>query len=133
MSSGAAFPEAQPVADPAAALALRAGAERFVALRGFLIAFSREWLGMIGMAVLLLTVVAAIFAPWLAPHSPAKIDPLHVLQRPNAAHLLGTDGLGRDVLSRVIYGSRVSLYSGFIVVAISMIGGTLIGLVAGYA
>jgi peptide/nickel transport system permease protein len=133
MSDRAALPVGPAASEPELTLGLRGRPERFVALRGFLAAFAHEWLGMIGVALLLLTVAGAVFAPWLAPYAPAKIDPIHVLQSPSSAHWLGTDGLGRDVLSRVIFGSRVSLYSGFIVVAISMMGGTLIGLVAGYA
>lgn len=88
---------------------------------------------MIGIVLLSLTVIAAIGAPWLAPYDPNKIDPLRVLESPGAQHWLGTDGLGRDVLSRILYGARVSLYSGFLVVSVSMVIGTVIGLVAGYA
>lgn len=132
MSNRAALVDAPSAAD-APALPVAVQPHRFVALRGFAAAFAHEWLGMLGLLVLLLVVVGAVFAPWLAPASPSKIDPLHLLQAPSRHHLLGTDGLGRDVLSRVIYGSRVSLYSGFLVVSVSMLGGTLIGLVAGYA
>lgn len=101
--------------------------------RQFMRAYSRQWLGMIGLALLALTVVSAIFAPWIAPYDPVKIDPIHLLERPSAKHLMGTDGLGRDVFSRLVYGARISLYSGFIVVSVSMLLGTAIGLVAGYA
>ncbi|MEO9254556.1 MAG: ABC transporter permease [Tepidiformaceae bacterium] len=100
---------------------------------GFLATFRRQRLGMIGIVLLSLTVIAAIGAPWLAPYDPNKIDPLRVLESPGAQHWLGTDGLGRDVLSRILYGARVSLYSGFLVVSVSMVIGTVIGLVAGYA
>lgn len=103
---------------------------RFV---GFLSAFRRQRLGIVGVMLLSLTVIAAIGAPWIAPYSPNKIDALHVLQSPGMHHLLGTDSLGRDVFSRILYGARVSLYAGFVVVSVSMIIGTAIGLVAGYA
>lgn len=102
-------------------------------LLGFLATFRRQRLGMIGVAMLSLTVIAAIGAPWLAPYDPDKIDPLNVLQSPGLKHWLGTDGLGRDVFSRILYGARVSLYSGFLVVSVSMVIGTVIGLVAGYS
>src|SRR5215216_2002072 len=102
-------------------------------LRRFLHSYRRQWLGVIGATLLSFVVVAAAFAPWIAPYSPNKIDPIHLLEPPSGEHLLGTDGLGRDVFSRIVYGSRVSLYSGFLVVSISMVLGTLIGLVAGYA
>ncbi len=105
----------------------------FYALRHFVTSFRRQWLGMIGLAFLTLTIVAALFAPWIAQYNPNKISPIHVLESPSSLHLLGTDGLGRDVFSRIVYGSRISLYSGFLVVSISMIAGTVIGLVAGYA
>jgi peptide/nickel transport system permease protein len=108
-------------------------ATRLVALRGFASNFRRQWLGMIGLALLTLTAFAAVAAPWISGYDPNKISPLHVLEHPSAAHILGTDGLGRDVFSRVAYGARVSLYSGFVVVSLSMVIGTLIGLVAGYA
>ena len=107
--------------------------QRSTGVRRFVSSFRRQWLGMIGAALMALVVVAAVFAPWIAPYDPVKIDPLRVLEAPSGEHLLGTDGLGRDVFSRIIYGARVSLYSGFLVVSISMIAGTLIGLVAGYA
>jgi peptide/nickel transport system permease protein len=100
---------------------------------GFLATFRRQRLGMIGITMLSLTLIAAVGAPWLAPYDPNKIDPLNVLQSPGAQHWLGTDGLGRDVFSRILYGARVSLYSGFLVVSVSMVIGTVIGLVAGYA
>ena len=107
--------------------------QRSTGVRRFVSTFRRQWLGMIGAALMALVVVAAVFAPWIAPYDPVKIDPLRVLEAPSGEHLLGTDGLGRDVFSRIVYGARVSLYSGFLVVSISMVIGTLIGLVAGYA
>jgi len=83
---------------------------------GFLKTFRRQRLGMIGVAMLSLTVIAAIGAPWIAPYDPTKIDTLHLLESPSASHWLGTDGLGRDVFSRILYGAQVSLYAGFLVV-----------------
>lgn len=131
----AAAPDARsgaPLPQDAGALAARVRGTRFAGTRAFVAAFSRQWLGMAGLFLMLLVIVAAAFAPWIAPYSPSKIAPLHLLQPPGHGHLLGTDGLGRDVFSRLVYGARVSLYSGFLVVSVSMIGGTLIGLVAGY-
>lgn len=101
-------------------------------VRHFLRSFRRQWLGMIGASLLLVVVVCAVFAPWIAPYDPNKIDPINLLQPPSVEHWLGTDGLGRDVFSRIVYGARISIYSGFLVVSISMIVGTVIGLVAGY-
>jgi len=105
---------------------------RAAGLRRFVTTFHRHLLGMIGAVMLALVLVSAVFAPWIAPYDPVKIDPINLLEPPSGAHLLGTDGLGRDVFSRIVYGTRISLYSGFIVVSISMVLGTVIGLVAGY-
>lgn len=110
-----------------------AAGRRSTGLRHFARSFRRQWLGMIGLVLLAVTVIAAVFAPWIAPYDPVKIDPINLLEPPSRAHILGTDGLGRDVFSRIIYGARISLYSGFLVVSISMLVGTVIGLVAGYA
>ena len=85
-----------------------------------------------GLAVLLLLLFMAAAAPVIAPQDPARQDLLATLQKPSAAHLFGTDDLGRDVLSRVIYGSRVSLVVGLISIGVALFGGVLVGLTAGY-
>ncbi|BCM17280.1 ABC transporter permease [Mesorhizobium sp. J8] len=76
--------------------------------------------------------VTAIFAPWLASYSPVKIDVVHKLQPPSADHWFGTDHLGRDLLSRVIYGARTALTIAMVSVAIAGAIGLLLGLIAGY-
>ncbi|HEU5191070.1 MAG TPA: ABC transporter permease [Methylomirabilota bacterium] len=86
-----------------------------------------------GVAVLLAALVVAIFAPTISPHDPLKQDLGHTLAPPSRAHLLGTDNVGRDVLARMIWGTRVSLVAGFVSVAIAMTVGGVLGLVAGYA
>jgi peptide/nickel transport system permease protein len=78
-------------------------------------------------------VLTAIFAPVLAPYDPLDARPEIRLAAPSRAHLFGTDDIGRDVLSRVIYGSRISLWVGLLAVGIGTLAGTLIGLVCGYA
>jgi peptide/nickel transport system permease protein len=85
-----------------------------------------------GMALIALVVLVAIAGPALVPHDPLKPVPLERLQPPSEAHPFGTDSLGRDILSRVIYGARISLMIGLISVAISLVPGTLLGLAAGY-
>jgi len=85
---------------------------------------------MIGAVVLVILI--AILAPWLAPHSPLRTNMNMILVPPSWTYPLGTDQFGRCVLSRLIYGSRVSLQVGFRVVAISLVLGTLIGALAGY-
>src|SRR5262245_6170450 len=77
--------------------------------------------------------LAAAFAPALSPHDPLKQNLDHALERPSWAHPLGTDNVGRDVLSRVIWGTRISLVAGFASVAIALAAGGLLGLAAGYA
>ena len=77
-------------------------------------------------------VLMAVFAPWLAPQDPASIDLPARLTAPSAQHWFGTDELGRDILSRVIYGSRISMLVGLGVVSISLFVGLVIGCIAGY-
>ncbi len=85
----------------------------------------------IALATLAFITIAGLAAPWLAPWSPTHPDLDHVLEGLTAAHPLGTDVIGRDVLSRVIYGARVSLVVGITVVAFSLTGGLLVGGLAG--
>ena len=85
-----------------------------------------------GLGLIALVVLVALAGPWLAPHDPLKPVPLERLQGPSGDHPFGTDSLGRDILSRVIYGARISLTIGLIAVAISLVPGTLLGLAAGY-
>jgi ABC-type dipeptide/oligopeptide/nickel transport system permease subunit len=78
------------------------------------------------------TIFIAIFAPLVAPFSPTKTDIMVSLEGPSAAHWLGTDDLGRDVLSRIIFGSRVSLLVGLVSVAVALLIGASIGMLSGY-
>ena len=87
----------------------------------------------IGAAILVFMVLVAIFAPWLAPYSPTKPNLLDTLAPASLQHVLGTDQFGRDVLSRLIYGSRVSLQVALAVVVISLSLGTAVGAIAGFA
>ena len=94
--------------------------------------FKRNRIAMGGLALVLALFVVSIFAPWLAPYDPNHIDLKAVLMPPSHAHLMGTDTLGRDVLSRIIYGSRVSLKVGFVAVGLATIIGLVVGALAGY-
>jgi peptide/nickel transport system permease protein len=85
-----------------------------------------------GLVVLVLLVVTAIFASVLAPYDPYKQDMMSTLQPPSDAHLLGTDSLGRDTLSRLIYGSRTAILVGFVTTAVAASIGMMLGLIAGY-
>jgi peptide/nickel transport system permease protein len=94
---------------------------------------ARARLAPFGAAVLLAALVMAFGASVLAPYDPLKQDLNNTLARPGRAHVLGTDNIGRDVLSRVIWGTRVSLLAGILSVAIAAAAGSVLGLVAGYA
>jgi len=89
-------------------------------------------LAVIGIGLVTLFVFSAIFAPWIAPQNPAQIDLPNRLEPPSRAHWCGTDELGRDILSRLIYGSRISMLVGTCVVAASLALGLIIGSIAGY-
>jgi peptide/nickel transport system permease protein len=92
----------------------------------------RNVLAAIGMALVALFVVFAIFAPLISPQDPGNIDLPSRLQPPSAAHWFGTDELGRDILSRVIHGARISMLVGSSVVAGSLLLGLIFGSIAGY-
>ncbi|GJD66192.1 ABC transporter permease [Methylobacterium frigidaeris] len=87
---------------------------------------------MIGAVTVLVVIALAILAPWIAPYDPNEQDPVAALMGPSAEHWFGTDFFGRDVLSRVIWGARISLSVGFLATIIGVVLGTVIGVVAGY-
>ena len=99
--------------------------------RIFKVMFSR-WVVTGGAVIILILIIIAIFAPLLAPYDPDTPDLKAMLAQPSSQHLLGTDEVGRDVLSRVIYGSRISLLVGIVGVTIAGVIGIALGLVAGY-
>ncbi len=88
---------------------------------------------MAGVIVLLLIVLCAIFAPYLAPYDPNAMDYANLSGTPSAEHIFGCDHLGRDILSRLLYGARYSLALGFISAMIGLVLGTFFGCLAGYA
>ncbi|WP_209124040.1 ABC transporter permease [Alkalihalobacillus sp. BA299] len=94
--------------------------------------------GTVGFLIVLLMVFTAILAPLISPHDPTEINPANMLQPPmwieggSSEHLLGTDNLGRDILSRIIYGSQVSLLVGIAAVVLAGIIGVSVGLIAGF-
>jgi peptide/nickel transport system permease protein len=85
-----------------------------------------------GVALVTIFVICALFAPWIAPQDPAHIDLPTRLAGPSLTHWCGTDELGRDILSRLIYGSRISMLVGSCVVAASLALGLIVGSIAGY-
>lgn len=85
-----------------------------------------------GCVVLLIFITAAVFAPYVAPYDPYHVDMNLQFQNPSGQYWLGTDMFGRDILSRIIYGARISLMIGLVPTSISMLIGTTLGLIAGY-
>lgn len=94
--------------------------------------FKRQRLAMAAFVLVLVLVGLALFAPWLSPYAPDSYDLNLILESPSSRHWLGTDDLGRDVLSRLIFGSQVSLSVGFVAVGLYVVIGILLGAVAGY-
>ncbi|MGE0522248.1 MAG: ABC transporter permease [Variibacter sp.] len=93
----------------------------------------RYFLPGLGLAIVLVWILIAVCAPLIAPYAPDIVDVTKRLKPPSAQHWLGTDSLGRDVFSRLLYGSRVSLFTGFVVVLVGAAIGTLAGGIAAYA
>lgn len=113
--------------------ALPAGAVAPAGARGgFLRAFSSNRLAVVGAGVLAVFILAAILAPLIAPYGPNAQHLAGKFAGPSGAHLLGQDELGRDILSRIIYGARVSLTAGLAAVIFATVVGALVGLTAGY-
>jgi peptide/nickel transport system permease protein len=95
--------------------------------------FARQQpLGLLGLVMVLTLLFMAIFAEQLAPYPPNKLDLRHRLEGPSSAHWLGTDATGKDTLSRLIYGARISMMVGFGAIAISVTGASILGMVSGY-
>jgi len=94
--------------------------------------FLKNKMAVAGSLVVLLLFAVSLLAPWIAPCDPSAIDLTQVLAAPSSAHLFGTDQLGRDVLSRMIWGARISLKVGFVATGIAILLGAILGAVSGY-
>jgi peptide/nickel transport system permease protein len=105
--------------------------QRFTRRRQFMFALRQPAIA-IGVLVMLVFLLAALLAPLIAPYQPLEQNILDGLKSPSAAHLFGTDKLGRDIFSRILYGARISLFVGVAVVLMSAVVGTLLGVAAGY-
>ena len=97
----------------------------------FSVLFSNP-LALSGSVIVIILFAAALLAPLISPYDPQAIDTFHILEAPSMRHWLGTDSLGRDCLSRLIYGSRISLLVGFVAVGIATAVGTVLGALAGF-
>ncbi len=115
-------------ADVAAAVEVAASSSRSLFRR-----LLHRPLAVVSMSFVALVIFLTVFAPLIAPYGPTHTDLLHTLEGPSGAHWLGTDGVGRDVLTRLIYGGRVTLVGAAIAVATALVIGVPAGLVAGYA
>ncbi len=107
-------------------------ASEFSQIREFLFAVKKSKLTLVGLAIVLGLVFIALTAPLLAPYDPEKMDLASRLQAPSASHWMGTDELGRDILSRVLYGTGLALKIMIIVLLLDLPLGVLLGIVAGY-
>ena len=117
-----------PTPTPAAPAAVReAGPWRRAWLR-----LRRRKGALVGLAVVVLFIILAVFAPWIAPHDPIAASWSAIRKAPSAQYWLGTDEIGRDVLSRVIWGTRASLLAGIVSVSISLLIGVPLGMMAGF-
>jgi peptide/nickel transport system permease protein len=92
----------------------------------------RNKLAVLGALLLLFLITVALLAPWVATHNPLKINIKERLQPPSQAHFFGTDGYGRDLFSRVVYGAAIALRVGFLSIAVAMSAGIILGLISGY-
>ena len=100
---------------------------------------SRDWghirkspWGILGFSIVLLFVLTTIFAPWIAPYEASKQDFTAIFTAPSSEHLLGTDNLGRDLFSRLVFGSRIAMSAAIPAVSIGLTAGLVLGLLAGY-
>lgn len=108
---------------PAATVAPRRGVLRSVASRPT---------GLVGLTIVLGLVIVAVFAPWISPHSPSTQDIAARLQGPSSEHWLGTDQLGRDTFSRLVFGTRIAMRVALPAVVIAVVVGLVVGVLAGY-
>jgi ABC-type dipeptide/oligopeptide/nickel transport system permease subunit len=95
--------------------------------------FRRSRMALPGLVLFLLFVVAGLLAPWIAPYDPDATDLMNVISPPSAEHWFGTDDLGRDLFSRILYGARISLLEGVLAVGIAFVLGVPLGVLSGYA
>jgi len=101
-------------------------------LRRFFKVFLGRPVVIFGAIIIIILLVCAAFPGWIAPHDPLKQDLKSVLLQPNNEHLLGTDALGRDLLSRIIFGARTAVMVGIVALGIAAVSGMILGLIAGY-
>src|SRR5690625_1126522 len=94
--------------------------------------FRKNYVAVLGFTIILIIILTALFAQWIAPFDPYEMNPDRMLEPPGKTYWFGTDQFGRDIFSRVLYGSQISLKVGFISVGLSLVVGTVVVVVAGY-
>lgn len=124
--------DSETVAQPVDAAVWAEALPRYSETRRFLSVFFRRKLPVIGLVIIVILILTAIFAPLISPYDPYKMNILNKLKQPDREHLLGTDSLGRDTLSRVIYGSRTSLIVAIVAIGMSSVIGLSLGLIAAF-
>jgi peptide/nickel transport system permease protein len=92
----------------------------------------RSPLTLVGLGIITFIILVSVFAPWIAPYDPNFIDSANRLAPPTLKHLLGTGTLGRDLISRIIFGARISMVVGLVIVGLAAVVGSIMGLIAGY-
>ena len=112
--------------------AAEAAPKRWRGLHGVVKAFNANKTSWIGLAVFIVVTIAALLAPWLSPHNPVEQNVLMKLKAPFDNYYLGTDYYGRDILSRLLYGARISLFIGIASTVIALVLGSVIGILAGW-
>ena len=120
------------MAGPAATTGLVKSARRHSEFQRVVRVFFGRKLAVIGLVIIVLLILMAVFAPFISPYDPYKMSMGHTLEQPTSQHLLGTDSLGRDVLSRIIWGSRSSLLIAIGAIALATIIGESLGLIAAH-
>src|SRR5512136_3015950 len=98
----------------------------------FLRRLIRNKLAVLGAVLLLFLVAMAVLAPWVATHNPFKLNIKERLQPPSSAHFFGTDGFGRDLFSRFVYGAAIALRVGFLSIIVAITAGICLGLISGF-
>jgi peptide/nickel transport system permease protein len=100
--------------------------------RGLWYRFTRHRLSLLGIAIVAVFTIGAVFAPWIGVHNPDAVDLDHIKNAPTLSHIMGTDSVGRDVFSRLLHGSRITLGIALVALLIAVGIGTLIGLISGF-
>src|SRR5512143_3477495 len=124
--------QSQPSPTAAATLTAAPSAAPYSEFRRVMRVFFGRRLAVFGLVIIVLLILTAIFAPFLAPYDPYKMDMVHTLDQPSSKHLLGTDSLGRDVLSRIIYGTRTSILVAIGAIGMATVIGESLGLIAAH-